>query len=67
MEPFHTMMRQRMPESPCTCALPRPCVYRVDGACDMPGVNRGNSDAACHRITPRAMLPVLEYISQENT
>lgn len=39
-----------LPRTPRVCALPMPCVYRESGVCDDPRNNKGNSDAACHRM-----------------
>lgn len=38
------------------------CPYQrhLAGTCDSPRTNRGNSDAACHRINPVGVLTVLK-------
>jgi hypothetical protein len=37
----------------------RRCVYHVDGSCDSPRINKGNSDARCHRLSNKALLKLL--------
>ena len=49
--------RSALPSSRTRCPLADRCVYgRDDGYCDDPQINKGNSDAACHRIPNRDML-----------
>lgn len=45
-----TRRTERLPRWPRLCALPKPCVYRENGACDDPMINNGNGDSACHRM-----------------
>lgn len=49
-----------LPMSACTC--PFDCVYRQDGVCDAPRINKGNSDAHCHRTNNRDLLEALRLI-----
>jgi hypothetical protein len=53
------MQRRDLPGSPVECSIDRPCVYRVRRLCDEPRINKGNSDAACHRMSNRAVLAAL--------
>ncbi len=46
-----------VPNVPCRCTVPKPCVYRYDGImCDEPRINKGNSDAACHKMNNRDLI-----------
>lgn len=38
---------------PMRCVLSAPCVYRENGVCDSPRTNKGNSDAACFKMSNR--------------
>lgn len=38
------------------------CIYNVGGLCDMPAINKGNSDARCHRESNRSLLARLEPV-----
>ena len=50
-----------IPNSPTRCLLKRECVYRDhEGVCDEPRINKGNSDAACHTMSNKALLELLE-------
>ena len=43
--------------APSFCAVPGACVYRAEGSvCDEPQINKGNGDAACHRLGNRDLL-----------
>ncbi len=53
------MQRGELPDSSMRCALPGACVYRANGVCDEPQTNKGNSDAACHRMGNRAIYALL--------
>lgn len=49
-----------IPNRPMCCVLPaRNCVYRQNGICDQPRINKGNSDAACHKMSNKALLKEL--------
>lgn len=52
--------RRYLPMSACTC--PFECVYREDGICDDPSINKGNSDAGCHRMNNRNLLEALRLV-----
>lgn len=60
------MSRVSIGEIPCypkVCRVPKPCVYRqgeIGGWCDEPRINKGNSDAACHRMNNKDLLKLLE-------
>jgi hypothetical protein len=56
-----TRIRKRMlPMNPHVCSVARHCVYRSAAAvCDEPQINKGNSDAACHRLGNRELLTML--------
>ena len=43
--------------TPCIKVL---CVYNVDGLCDEPRINKGNSDALCHKMTNKHLLELLK-------
>lgn len=48
-----------LPNWEMPCDLTRACVYRQYGRCDQPRTNKGNSDAACHKMLNRDMLSML--------
>lgn len=48
-----------LPSYPSPCGLEKPCAYRQDGYCDDPRINKGNGDAACHRMLNRDVLAML--------
>lgn len=54
------MQRSELPSTSVRCELGKGCVYRVGGLCDEPAINKGNSDAACHKMGNRALYEVLE-------
>jgi hypothetical protein len=54
------IQRSDIPDQPTPCAWPNACVYRKDGVCDEPRTNKGNSDAACNRMTNKQLLIYLE-------
>ncbi len=54
------MQRDELPDASMHCTLPRHCVYRKDGLCDEPRTNKGNGDAACHRMGNRAIYAALQ-------
>ena len=35
------------------------CVYNADGICPEPRINKGNSDAACHKLSNKKLLKIL--------
>ena len=53
-----------LPNSPTPCPKGH-CIYNEAGICDSPQINKGNSDAACFRMSNKSvitflMLPVLK-------
>jgi hypothetical protein len=54
------MQARDLPRGPTLCNLEKPCVYRENGICDMPWINKGNGDAACHKMGNRAIYEKLE-------
>lgn len=59
-----------LPNSTSTCAVANPdgsekwCPYRDGNSyCDEPRTNKGNSDAACHRMNNKDLLRFLEKIA----
>lgn len=48
-----------LPNTPRVCTLGKPCVYLVGTVCDEPRTNKGNYDAACHRVNNKNLLPHL--------
>lgn len=55
---------RQIPDQLCECTVQWQCVYRKEGKCDMPRTYRGNSDAACHSVTPKYLLWQLTIIKQ---
>lgn len=51
-----------IPRTPCQCEKTG-CVYLKAGVCDNPQINKGNSDAKCHRENNKALLQRLVVIS----
>ncbi len=53
-----------IPDYPMVCSVAKPCPYRDTappaGWCDEPRINKGNSDAACHRMNNKDLLKLLE-------
>lgn len=57
-----------IPDYPKVCRVPKMCPYRGLTAttpewgvwCEEPRTNKGNSDAACHRISNKDLLKLLE-------
>lgn len=45
-----------VPNEPRRCTVTAVCIYRPDGICDEPRVNKGNSDSACHKMNNRDLL-----------
>lgn len=56
------MQASDLPRIPTLCNLEKPCVYRADGICDLPWINKGNGDAACHTMGNRAIYAELELV-----
>lgn len=60
------MPRQRksklaIPNTPSNCTIVYACPYRNSaGACDEPRTNKGNSDAACHKMRNVDLITKLE-------
>jgi len=48
-----------LPKNNATCDVKAECVYRVGDICDEPRINKGNGDAACHRMSNKVLLPLL--------
>ena len=49
-----------LPTTPTYCHSPRRCPYRDQHLlCDMRRINKGNSDAARHRVSNKAILGFL--------
>lgn len=49
----------QLPKRNAICSMKVECVYRVDGVCDEPRINKGNSDSACHKMNNKDLLPLL--------
>lgn len=48
---------RQVPSYPCVCKVKSFCVYRDEwGSCDEPRINKGNSDAACHKLNNKDLL-----------
>jgi ABC-type dipeptide/oligopeptide/nickel transport system ATPase component len=50
---------RNLPRQPTECRFTMACPYRVERICDDPSVNKGNSDAGCHKMTNRLVLAAL--------
>lgn len=48
-----------LPNWETPCDLTTACVYRQSGRCDQPRTNKGNGDAACHRMNNKDVLAML--------
>lgn len=44
-----------LPNATVDCDI-TPCVYNMAGKCDTPRVNKGNSDASCHRMSNKDLI-----------
>lgn len=53
----------QIPRDWCACRVAASCVYRVEGNCDTPRINKGNSDAACYRFSNAATLKNLTILT----
>lgn len=51
-----------LPRVATGCYLDKPCVYRAEGICDSPWINKGNSDSACHKMSNKAIYEKLEIL-----
>lgn len=52
--------RHHLPDTMVKCGVPKSCPYMNSvGYCDDPRINKGNSDAACHRMGNRELLEYL--------
>lgn len=52
---------RNLPRTAAKCGVPKTCVYRDGkGICDMPRINKGNSDSACHKMNNKDVLAALE-------
>lgn len=60
------IQRSDLPLGPAVCPMPMPCVYRKDGICDEPRINKGNSDAGCWDVSNREVLRCLIPITEQN-
>lgn len=47
-------MRVSLPTSPNYCSLT--CVYKKDGICSDPKLNRSNGDSTCHKMVPNVII-----------
>jgi hypothetical protein len=57
---FSRVSKAMLPASKCLCRVNNWCVYRSKyDSCDNPRINKGNSDAACWRLSNKALLAVL--------
>lgn len=55
-----TRVSARMiPSCPMFCSIGKGCVYRRALICDDPRINKGNSDAKCHKANNRDLLAAL--------
>ena len=52
------VQRTDLPRTSAACPMTQ-CVYCKSGLCDEATINKGNSDAACHRMTNKAVLAML--------
>lgn len=49
-----------IPNSPRRCSVGGGCIYRTSfDICREPRTNKGNGDAACHRMNNKDLLPKL--------
>lgn len=55
------LQRSDLPQ-PAFCPLTR-CVYNLGTTCLEPRVNKGNSDAACHKMSNRELLTHIRKLS----
>lgn len=55
------MQARELPGREMRCNLEKFCVYRQNRLCDDPRNNKGNGDAACHKMGNRAIYEKLEY------
>ena len=62
MDHYQRLPAHCLPNEPCACAHRLPCVYRVNGVCDEPRTNKGNSDAACHKSGNREIMLKLKPV-----
>lgn len=46
--------KRALPTSPAPC--PKTCVYAVKGMCDIPRINKANSDSYCHKKNNKDVL-----------
>jgi hypothetical protein len=54
-----------VPARPQYCTVEKDCVYRiggVGGGCQDPRTNKGNSDAACHRMNNKDLIVKLRPV-----
>ena len=56
--------KRMLPGMPRFCTLAVQCVYRVNGICDEPQINKGNGDAACHRMNNKDVLAALKPLAE---
>lgn len=61
------IQRSDLPSRNTICGMMKPCVYREEtNWCDDPRTNKGNSDAACHRLSNKELLRWLEEPKRED-
>lgn len=52
--------RHHLPDTFVKCAVPRDCPYMTsNGYCHDPRTAKGNSDAACHRMSNKELMDYL--------
>jgi len=49
------IQNRRIPNTPRLCPF-WGCVYNESHECDNPQINRGNSDARCHKMNPAQII-----------
>lgn len=59
------VQKTALPDDVSYCAVMRHCVYRDGhGYCETPRTNKGNSDAACHKMGNGMLVKMLEPIKR---
>ena len=62
---MNRVQRSKIPALPMVCKIKKPCVYRVNLICDEPRINKGNSDATCHKMGNKNLIEHL-HKSEKN-
>lgn len=61
------VQKRSLPNEFVKCAVPRECPYMSsNGYCDDPRINKGNDDAACHRMSNKQLLEYLPAVTLPN-